>query len=172
MRVIFHVLSDCGEGALAYRMITREDWPSYGVMIKQGLTALGENFLPPEDWDDPDSLNHHFMGDISSWFIQRVAGIRVNPRLTSPDEIDIAPDFIPALSYAKACYDAPAGTVSVHWYREQDSVRLAIECPEAVKGYIELPRGYVFEVATDRDHGPHGSKRACLKTGLWTAVRI
>ena len=172
VRVIFHVLSDCGEGELAYHMITREDWPSYGIMIRQGLTALGEDFLPEEDWDDPDSLNHHFMGDISNWFLQRVAGIRVNPRLTSSDEIDIAPDFISALSYAKAHYDAPAGTVRVHWYRENDAVKIDIECPEAVKGYIELPRGYVFEVKNDQMHGPHGSKRACLKTGLWTAVKL
>ncbi|MBQ6066140.1 MAG: family 78 glycoside hydrolase catalytic domain [Clostridia bacterium] len=172
VRVIFHVLSDCGEGALAYHMITREDWPSYGSMIKQGLTALGEDFIPPEDWDDPNSLNHHFMGDFSNWFLQRVAGIRVNPRLTGPDEIDIAPDFLPQLSFAKAHYDAPAGTVRVYWYREEDAVKLSVECPDAVKGYIELPRGYVFHDETDRWSNLHGAKRTPLKTGVWTAKVI
>ena len=171
IRVIFHVLSDCGEGALAYRMITREDWPSYGSMIRQGLTALGENFLPPEDWDDPDSLNHHFMGDISNWFLQRVAGIQPNPRLTSPDEIDVAPDFIPQLTFAKAHYDAPAGVVRVYWHRKADAVILEIECPDAVKGYIELPRGYVFEVENDRQRGPHGMTRIPVKAGVWKAVK-
>ena len=172
VRVIFHVLSDFGEGALAYRMITREDWPSYGSMIKQGLTALGEDFIPPEQWDDPNSLNHHFMGDISNWFLQRVAGIRVNPRLTGPDAIDITPDFLPQLSYAKAHYDAPAGKVGVHWYRENDAVRLSVECPDAVKGYIELPRGYAFD---DREHcedGLHGATRIPLKAGKWKAVSV
>ena len=172
VRVIFHVLSDCGEGALAFRMITREDWPSYGSMIRQGLTSLSEDFLPEEEWDNPNSLNHHFMGDISNWFLQRVAGIRVNPRLTGQDEIDITPDFIPALTYANACYDAPTGTVSVDWRREGEFVSLKIVCPEAVTGYIELPRGYVFYDQENCEDGLHGSKRARLKAGVWKAKKI
>lgn len=172
VRVIFHVLSDCGEGALAFRMITREDWPSYGSMIRQGLTTLGEDFLPEEDWDTPASLDHHFMGDISNWFLQRVAGIRVNPRLTGPDEIDVTPDFLPQLTFAKGHYDAVAGTISVHWYREKDAVMLVIECPEALHGYIELPAGYVFDKSDDTYCNLHGSKRIPLKAGNWKAVKV
>lgn len=172
VRVIFHVLSDCGEGALAYRMITREDWPSYGSMIRQGLTAMPEDFLPEEDWDDPASLNHHFMGDFSNWFLQRVAGIRVNPRLTGPDEIDVTPDFIPQLTFAKGHYDAVAGRISVHWYREDDAVMLEINCPAALRGYIELPAGYVFDKSDNTYGNLHGAKRIPLQAGTWKAVKV
>ena len=172
VRVIFHVLSDCGEGALAYRMVTREDWPSYGSMLRQGLTAMPEDFLPEEDWDDPASLNHHFMGDFSNWFLQRVAGIRVNPRLTGPDEIDVTPDFIPQLTFAKGHYDAVAGRISVHWYREDDAVMLEINCPAALRGYIELPAGYVFDKSDDTYCNLHGAKRIPLKAGTWKAVKV
>ena len=163
VRVIFHVLSDCGQGALAYQMITREDWPSYGGMIAQGLTSMPEAFLPPEDWDDPNSLDHHFMGDIANWFLQRVVGIRVNPRLLSPDDIDIAPDFIPTLDHAEGHYDAPAGTVRVRWYRKNDCVNMTIEYPDTITGYLELPEGYVFDYSdVDKYCGVHMAKRISL----------
>ena len=144
LRALFHVLSDCGQGELAYRMITRPDGPSYGAFLEQGLTSLPESLLPCDKWDYPDSLNHHFFGDIVSWFIQRVAGIRVNPDCASPDHIDITPDFLPSLSHAEANYTAPAGKVSVRWQKDGGKVALHIEAAEGIYGEIRLPAGYVF----------------------------
>lgn len=145
LRVIFHVLSDCGRSDLAWRMITRKDYPSYGQFLEQGLTSLAEDFVPQEKWDRPNSLNHHFFGDIVSWFIQKVVGIRVNPYNESPDNIDIRPDFLDALTNAKAHYDAPAGTVTVQWEKADDGITMTVEVPEKVFGEITLPDGFVFE---------------------------
>lgn len=144
IRTLFHVLSDCGESELAYKMITREDFPSYGVLLKAGLTSLPEDFLPEDKWDSPNSLNHHFMGDYTSWFIQRVVGIRVNPRFTSPDDFDISPSFVSQLDYASAYYDAPCGRVEVKWERAGDEILLNVTVPENATGYINLPDGYCF----------------------------
>lgn len=126
MRVIFHVLSACGQGNLAYKMITRKDYPSYGMLINQGLTTLPESFLPPEKWDSPDSLNHHFMGDITSWFISKVVGICVNPELTSPNYIVVEPDFIEELDFAEAFYKAPAGKIKVRWERKNGKITVYV----------------------------------------------
>ena len=145
LRVIFHVLSDIGRGDLAFKMITRHDYPSYGFFIDQGLTSLPESFLPREKWDDPDSLNHHFFGDIISWFIQRVVGLRVNPREMSVNDFDIAPDYLKDLNHAEAFYDAPAGRISVKWIREGDDVILTVDCPDEITGQIILPNDYVFQ---------------------------
>ncbi len=158
LRTLFHVLSDCGRGDLAFKLITRPDFPSYGHFIRMGLTSLAEDFLPDDRRDTPNSLNHHFFGDISSWFIQRVAGIRVNPRGLGANNIDITPDFIDALSFAKADYDAPAGKVEVRWRREADEIRLEIVCPEGISGDIVLPAGYVFrkpEQPCGKEHDGH-----------------
>ena len=144
LRTVFHALSDCGRGDLAYRMITRPDFPSYGWFLRQGCTTMPESFIPPEKIDDPDSLDHHFFGDIVSWFIQRVVGVRVNPRGMGPDDFDIAPDFLHALSFARAEYTAPCGKVRVHWKREDSGIRLSIEAPEKATGWIVLPAGYRF----------------------------
>ena len=41
MRVLFHVLSEYGQADLAYEMITRKDYPSYGNWIARGATSFG-----------------------------------------------------------------------------------------------------------------------------------
>ena len=73
-RVIFHVLSDFGYSDLAFHMITREDYPSYGNWIKRGATTLWENFLP----DGVSSMNHHFWGDISLIIIKGCTSLSVS----------------------------------------------------------------------------------------------
>ena len=171
LRTIFHVLSDIGESELAYKMITRKDYPSYGMLLGYGYTSLPEDFLTEEGKDTPSSLNHHFMGDIINWFIQRVAGIRVNPRRTSPDDFDIAPSFISALDNASAYYDAPCGKISVKWQRNGEQIELNIECPEEATGYIRLPDGYRF--CTDRTWTvPHGMSDIPLESGTYTVKKF
>ena len=150
LRVIFHVLSDFGYGELAYKMITRTDYPSYGMFVRQGMTSLPEDFRRDEDRDWPNSLNHHFFGDISSWFIQKVAGISVNPRNKSADDFLIRPDFIPALDFAGAHYDAPCGRVSVKWQRKDGEVILTVKAPSKATGNIRLPDGWMLK-AEDRN---------------------
>lgn len=146
VRVIFHVLSDFGYGSLAFKMITREDYPSYGSWIKQGLTALSEDFLPPENWDNPNSQDHHFMGDFTSWFIQKVAGLKIN----SPEDFSIRPDFIEQLTFAKAEYDSPCGMIKVKWSRDEKTAVIIVEAPEAAKGNIIAPEGWKFSDISEK----------------------
>ena len=170
MRVLFHVLSDLGEGDLAYKMITREDFPSYGNFIKRGLTALPEDFMPEEENDTPNSLNHHFFGDIVSWFIQRVAGIRPNPRCYGCNDFDIAPDFIEKLGFAKAYYNAPCGTVRTEWRKNGGGVSLSVECPDEATGFIVLPAGWHF-VDENTESALHGSTVQPLRAGEYKAEK-
>ncbi|MBR5112720.1 MAG: hypothetical protein IK097_04765, partial [Clostridia bacterium] len=149
MRVIFHILSDIGEGALAYKMITRTDYPSYGMFVRRGLTALPEDFQPDEDHDWANSLNHHFFGDIESWFIQKVAGIEVNPGNTSADEFVIHPDFNVPVEFAEAFFEAPCGRIEVRWDKNESGAVLSLKVPAGAKGIIRAPAGYVFEDGGD-----------------------
>ena len=146
IRTVFHILSDCGRGDMAFKMITREDFPSYGMFVRRGCTALPEDFLSDEEMDDPNSMNHHFMGDINSWFMQRVVGIRPNPKFTDVNYVDITPFFVSKLNFAEGYYNLPCGKVIVKWNKaENDKISLDISVPEEANGYIRLPVGYVFE---------------------------
>ncbi len=171
IRTVFHVLSDLGESDLAYKMITRDDYPSYGMFLRYGYTSLPEDFLDEDEIDHPNSLNHHFMGDIINWFIQRVAGIRVNPRKTSPDDFDIAPSFIGTLEHASAFYNAPCGKISVKWEKNGDLIDLTVECPDEATGYIKLPKGYLFKGENTRTD-PHNMPDLPLKAGKYTVKKV
>lgn len=137
MRVIFHVLSEYGEGEMAYEMITKDDYPSYAYLIKMGETTLCEKF--DADRKMCGSHNHHFFGDVSHWFSERVAGLRV----IDSKKLEIAPDFIERLSRAHAWYDLPDGRAEVSWRRTPDGIVLEVNSP--VEFSVKLPQGYMRE---------------------------
>ena len=136
-RVIFRVLCDFGYEDLAIKMITRPDQPSYGCMIEDGLTTLGETPRPPYS-----SLNHHFWGDISALMIEYFAGIRVNPDLLGADHIDIAPVFASDMEYAEGYHNSVRGKVEVNWQRKADCIELTLVYPDGAVGCVIAPAGY------------------------------
>ena len=140
-RVIFHVLAMAGETELALNMITRPDYPSYVFpVLTHGATALWENYFDYKQ----NSLNHHFFGDISNFFIKRIAGLEINPLRRDVNEYHVHPYFAEALTYAKAHYDTVGGRVEVRWERDGEDIILTVNAPENSKGKIILPKGYEF----------------------------
>ena len=129
--VIFHVLSEFGESDLAYHMITKPEYPSYGHMVVLGDTTLPEGFRP----DDTPSIGshcHHFFGDINHWFIRQIGGINVNPTGRNPNEVMFYPHFVSKLSHAEVYHDLPAGRISVEWKRKENTIQLTVTCPVGV----------------------------------------
>ena len=160
-RVLFHVLSDFDETELAFQMITKKEFPSYGNWIEQGATSLWESFQLPGDC--PESKNHHFFGDIISWFVKRLAGICINPNEVNPNEIALKPHFIPSLSFAKGYYDTTAGKVCSYWEKDApDKIIWYVEVAEGCSGYMLLPKGYCFE---------DGSNQKELQNGRFLVVK-
>lgn len=150
LRVLFHVLSDYGESDLAFHMITRRDYPSYGNWIERGATSLWEDFLPLHM--DAHSRNHHFFGDISSWFIQKIAGIVPNPYVDNVRHFFVAPHFISSLEWAEGSCRSPYGKIGVKWERmiraekEEGKEKIAVEIRISgqVEGRVVLPEGWRF----------------------------
>ena len=135
---IFHVLSRFGEGGLAFKMITKKEFPSYGHLIEIGMTSLPERFMP--DGAPCDSHNHHFFGDIARWFIREIAGLRIENYKT----VVIKPDFSLPINSAEAYYELPAGRASVKWETQSDGkIHLEYSCPEGVDISVILPDGAV-----------------------------
>lgn len=155
-RVLFRLLSDNGYSDLAFDMITREDFPSYGNWIKRGATTLWERF-----WDEdelPYSMNHHFWGDVSAWFYSYLGGIRFNPTGKDLQNVDIVPYFVSKLNHVKARHCTPDGEIMTEWTRKGNNVELKIILPEDVYGEIRLPSGYAFA---------DGSSCVPLKAGIY-----
>lgn len=142
-RILFRVLSSNGYGELAYRMITRPEFPSYANWIARGATTLFECF--DREGGKIESLNHHFWGDVSAWFYTYICGVRYNPSGYDHNEVCISPLFLSALSDAKCSFNCKAGKISSAWKREGNKVLLNISVPNGMHGEIILPKGYIFE---------------------------
>lgn len=153
-RVIFHVLSRFGYSDLAYKMITRPEYPSYGNWVERGATTLWENFSPDSVW----SPNHHFWGDISAWFIKCIAGIHYNPTAKNLNFTLIAPHFIETLQNASGFYESPRGKISVSWERDGEEVVLSVKAPSSMDIKLSL-ENYIFEDgAAEKEISPNGDR--------------
>ena len=149
-RTLFRVLTDMGEGDLAYKLITQNRYPSYGYHVLRGartllesMFKLKENSLLCESGRKQDSFNHHFWGDVSAWLIAYVAGIQVNPDFYVPDEVVIAPTFLSALSFAEGRFVHRKGEIVSRWERnEADGYMLHLTIPDGVVVKLQLPSGY------------------------------
>ena len=142
-RVLFRVLAENGYSDLAYDMIVRPEFPSYGNWIKRGATTLWELFT--QDDKAKGSLNHHFWGDVSAWFYTYLAGIRINAERTDPNSVILSPCFIDKLDYVSAKHTLPCGELSINWKRENEKIILCVNAPNKVIGKIILNNNYYFD---------------------------
>ena len=135
LHVLFHVLSEFGEGETAYRMITGKEFPSYRNLLDRGETAMVEAFQP-EGGPECGSHNHHFLGDAVRWFFRSLAGLEiVNCR-----RIRVSPLFVRELDSAEASYELPGGTASVAWRRCGSRILLTVTHPADVSCDINCDR--------------------------------
>lgn len=136
-RVIFRVLAEYGYADLAYHMITRPEYPSYGNWMLRGATTLWEGF-----WRDDTcrflSMNHHFWGDVSAWFYIYLAGIHIGPPENNMREVLIAPCFVKKLNCVKASYLLPEGKLTVQWKRMEEKIVLEVTAPKTVRIHIDV----------------------------------
>ncbi len=145
MRVLFHVLSAYGYAELAHHLITKPEFPSFGYQIVSGSTSLWESFWLADR--EQSSLNHHFFGDIISWFMQNLAGLQVNPHRRNPAEIRFHPRFIDKLDYAEGTYNSVAGEVSIRWERQGEDILCRCSVPEG------SPAEFICDIGWQVDDG-------------------
>ena len=135
LHVLFHVLSEFGEGETAYRMITGKEFPSYRNLLDRGETAMVEAFQP-EGGPECGSHNHHFLGDAVRWFFRSLAGLEiVNCR-----RIRVSPLFVRELDSAEASYELPSGNAAVAWRRCGSRILLTVTHPADVSCDINCDR--------------------------------
>ena len=176
MRYIFRALSMGGYTDLAYRMAVNPTAPSYGDMVARGETTLAEDFNAKGQ--RINSRNHHFLGDISAWFIDTVCGIRVDSQVESSldnvfvnggfadcdgaSRVDIIPHLPESLAFAEAYHETPYGTVSVKLERvREDWISVKVKVDGELHGRILPPEGYLFD----------GCGEYPLETGEFDAFR-
>lgn len=147
-RVIFFVLSRFGCTDLAHKILVDPTYPSYGQWVARGETALCEDF---NRYDQHiSSLNHHFWGSISAWFIECIAGICFNPAADDLSRVDFMPHFVSGMDCAAGYHICPGGRIEAAWQRTgETTVDLVLTLPGGMHGHVILEDGWV-ECSTGR----------------------
>lgn len=144
MRHIYHALTEAGEINLAYDLVLNKSRTCYGYWLANGMTSMWESFVA-RDSAYVDSRNHHFFGDVSSWMIQDIVGLRPNPTATDITSFEVCPHFPKKLENAEATYDSVCGRLYVKWEKTGDnSYSITLEIPNGCKARLRLADGYVL----------------------------
>ena len=102
---------------------------------------MWESFQEMEN-SNASSKNHHFLGDVTSWMIQNVAGIKPNPCCNDISQFEIAPHYLEALDFAEGYYENEYGKLTAKWVRTENEIELDVEVPAGMKGKLVLTDGH------------------------------
>lgn len=125
-RYLFDMLTEYGYVDDAYRLITREEYPSWGYMLQNGATTVWERF----EWKKNSTMNSHdhpMYGAVGYWFYRYLAGLC--PGQFGWQEFKVEPYFPEKLMYAEAQVDTPYGAIYVKWQKMDGERYLTIKVP-------------------------------------------
>lgn len=138
---LLDVLADGGRADLAWRLIVRRDYPSWGFMLEQGATTLWER------WElatggGMNSHNHSMLGAVDAWFYTRLAGLRDDEEAPPGDRFHLVPQPVPGLDRAAAGLDTIRGRVELAWQRSGDGLVIDAAVPCGSTAVLHVPAGY------------------------------
>ena len=130
-RYLFEVLCDNGETDLAYSIINKRTFPSFGYWIEQGATTTWEQ------WNGKNSHNHPMWGGGIVWFYTHLAGLK--PLDAGYRTFEVAPIVPQGLEHVSYSLDTVYGTIDVAWRVAEGEFVLECGVPVGTKAKIILP---------------------------------
>lgn len=134
-RILLQELSKNGRSDLAYELATRETYPSWAWMLKNGATTLWETW---EGGNDRMSFNHPMFGSISAWFFKWLGGIQPAEDAIGFDRINIRPQVVGDLKWVRSSHESIRGTIVSNWSTDQSGTTYEIIIPVNTFAVVEL----------------------------------
>ena len=139
IRFILPTLCDIGETDLAYELIAKKEYPSWGYMLENGATTVWERwngYTKENGFEDPEmnSFNHYSLGSCVEWLYSYVLGIKLDE---DTEEVTIKPTVSERLTFAKGGTKVNGGKISVCWKREENVVTIEVAADGGVKYHVD-----------------------------------
>ena len=125
-RYVMDMLAEWGYIDAAWKIITREKYPSFGYMIQNEATTVWERYEQKND-SGMNSHNHPMYGAVGSWFYSHIAG--VVPEEDGWKRFSVKPCIPEDLMYAKASVDTPRGNIIVKWFKRFGELNIHVSVP-------------------------------------------
>ena len=131
---LLHALSKMGEYELAYRLLLREEYPSWLYPVTMGATTIWEHWdgLRPDGklWSaEMNSYNHYAYGAVADWMYSVMGGIRTDEAYPGYERAIIEPVASKRLASFRASHKTPRGEIISAWAIDGDEVRHEITTP-------------------------------------------
>ena len=144
---IMRGLTENGRLDMAYKLLTNEDYPSWGYTIKQGATTIWE--LWNGDTADPamNSANHvMLLGDVIIWYYENLSGIKNAPGSIGFKKILMEPVFPEGLDEVNTSYLSVYGNIKSSWSKKDGTFSWNVTIPCNTTAIVRIPKEYDVKV--------------------------
>jgi alpha-L-rhamnosidase len=125
---ILRTISEFGYLEDAYKMLEKEDYPSWIHEIRQGATTIWEN------WEGVASRNHYSNGAVCHWIFSTVCGVSI----IGANLFKIAPRPGGSFTYAEIEYNSQYGKIYLKWEKQNEKFVYKIKIPAGCSAEIDL----------------------------------
>ncbi len=126
-------LSRLGYNDLAYQLLLKRTFPSWGYSIDNGATTIWERWdgwVKGRGFQHPgmNSFNHWALGSVGEWIAKTVGGI--SPGYSGGWQVpDIHPQPASGISWSKFTYDSIKGPIMCAWSLKNGRFEMSVEVP-------------------------------------------
>jgi len=137
-RYLVDMLAKHGYVDDVYKLLTREEYPSYGFMIQNEATTIWERFELKKS-PGMNSHSHPMFGSVGYWFYAYLVGVQ--PAEYGFGKVRIRPYIPTALLSAQAVVATVKGDIAVKWTKRYGKTYLYIDIPFGVTAEVDTPEG-------------------------------
>ncbi|MFZ1291018.1 MAG: family 78 glycoside hydrolase catalytic domain [Melioribacteraceae bacterium] len=153
---LLEVLTKYGRADLAYTIMNRRDFPSFGYNIEKGATSIWET------WIGHDSHSHPMFGSVCSWFFQALGGINPDPEEPGFKHVIIKPELVNELDFVNSSFQSLYGEIKSNWEYKDGNLKLNVKLPANTYGTVYIPGNNANQFDVDNSK----AKFVELKDGL------
>jgi alpha-L-rhamnosidase len=122
-----------GRNDLIYTIASKDTFPSWGYMLKQGATTIWE------EWDGDNSQIHDTLISIGMWFAEGLGGIQADEKSPGFKHFYVRPGFVNELNSVNCSQKTMYGTIVSNWERKRGGIELRLTVPPNSSATVMLP---------------------------------
>ncbi|TDQ80163.1 family 78 glycoside hydrolase catalytic domain [Sphingobacterium yanglingense] len=147
--MLFKLLRDHNRNDLIYSMTSKDTYPSWGYMKANNATTIWEMW--EKDLPGHSLLHSSFLYP-GAWYMDGVAGIKVHK--PGYEEFVIEPPAATSthLTWVKAHFESPYGTIRSNWKRTAGQLAMEIEVPVNTNAILKLKTADQIVIPVDGKH--------------------
>jgi len=143
---LLRTLTALGRADVAAALVCREEYPSWGYMIRKGATTIWELWNGDTAEPHMNSRNHvMLLGDLLTWLFEDVAGIQ--PRTPGFGRIGLRPHFV--FDSISCTHRTIRGPVTSKWETSGGTIHWTVNLPPNVEADVELPAACADSIGID-----------------------